>query len=414
MYDYIIIGGGIAGLYINALLANTKKYKTLLIEKNNYLGGRAFESKFHDKYIKHGAGIAALHNKNLLNLLNKLKIKYKMIDADTNLLFKTKFDMKKATKKIIKVYRDEKKNENDDIYKLNVKQFIIKYFSEKFFYEYDKQAEYKDYMKTNIDYYVRHYPIKDNIPEPYILIELKWIDLINKLYKIISYHKQEILLNYEVKYIKYNKLNDSYIINDKYETKNIIFATTLNCLQMILNKSTLNKSTINVNIDYHKYLGTIPFVKIYTYHKNEHNLQNNIDVDDYNITDNKLSKIVIINKNILVLSYSDNNNAKYWYNLYNTNKEKLIDKLTELCKNSTGQFIEIDDIKFIYWEEGVHYFKPCHYNNFNKYIDKLAHPCDNIYVIGEMISYKQGWVEGAIESANRIFKEIKYMIIIYV
>jgi hypothetical protein len=410
MYDYIIIGGGISGLYMNSLLVctnslpvctNSKKYKTLLLEKNNYLGGRALETKFHNEYIKHGAGIASLHNTQLLSLLKKLKIKYQILDADTNLLFTTKFDMKKATKKIIKIYKIEKKKKNEDIYAINVKQFIEKYISKKFFNEYDKQTEYKDYMKTNMDYYINHYPIKDNIPEPYILIALKWKDLIDKLYKIIKYHNQDIKLNYNVEYITYDKVNECYMIDNKYCTKKIIFATTLNGIQGILNNSTL------LNINYNKYLGSVSFVKIYTYHKNGHNLKNNIDIDDYNITDNKLSKIIIINKNMLVLTYSDNGNAHYWYNLYNTDKEKLIDKLKELCKKSTGQDIEIDDIKFIYWNEGVHYFKPRNYNNFDKYINSLAHPCDNIYVIGEMLSYKQGWVEGAIESANRIYKIIK-------
>jgi len=117
----------------------------------------------------------------------------------------------------------------------------------------------------------------------------------------------------------------------------------------------------------------------------------------------------------LILSYSDNGDARYWYKLYNDNKKKLIDKLQQLCKQSTGQSIDIDDIKFIYWEEGVHYFKPYNFAKFSKFINKLAHLCDNIYVIGEMLSYKQGWVEGCIESANRIYKKIKkYNIIIYV
>ena len=400
MYDYIIIGGGISGLYMNYLLKNKK---TLLLEKNSYLGGRAIEEKFHNTTIKLGAGIGALHNKHLLNLLKKLKIKYKMYNSDTNLLFNTKFNMKKATRKIIKIYKNEKKKNNNDIYTLNVKQFIIKYISEKFFINYNKQTEYKDYIKSNINYYIKYYPIKDNIPEPYILVQIKWTDLINKLYKNIIHHKKEILLNYQVEYIKYDNANNLYIINDKYITKNIIFATTLNCLQTILNKSSLN-----FNINYHNYIGNIPFVKIFTYHKNGHNLQNNID--DYNLTDNKLSKIVIINKNVLVLSYSDNANARYWYKLYNDDKVKLIDKLKQLCKQSTGQFIDIDDIKFIYWEEGVHYFKPYNFTKFtkfSKFINKLANPRDNLYVIGEMLSYKQGWVEGCIESTNRIYKKIK-------
>ena len=41
MYDIIISGGGISGLYCAyKLLLNNPYYKILLIEKNNYLGGR--------------------------------------------------------------------------------------------------------------------------------------------------------------------------------------------------------------------------------------------------------------------------------------------------------------------------------------------------------------------------------------
>ena len=395
MYDYVIIGGGIAGIYINSLLS--KKYKTLLLEKNNHLGGRVFEMNFHGTHIKLGAGIAALHNKNLLKLLNKLKIKYRISKANVNLLFKTNFDMKKATKEIVKKFNILKKNNNKDIYSLNVKQFIKKYFGKKFFYEYDKQVEYKDYLKTYIGYYIQYYPIKDNIPEPYKLISLKWGDLVNKLCNIIKQNKQKIKLNYIEK-------KQYYLINNKYKTKNIIFALTINSFQKIINNSNI------LNINYKKYIDSIPFIKIYTYHKNGHNLENNINVADYNITDNKLSKIVIINKNILIISYCDNQNALYWYKLINNNKlidnSKLINKLKELFKKSTQQDIEIDDIEFVYWNEGVHYYKPIHNNKLQDIINKLSHPVKNIYVCGEMLSYKQGWVEGAIESANRIYKLI--------
>ena len=62
----------------------------------------------------------------------------------------------------------------------------------------------------------------------------------------------------------------------------------------------------------------------------------------------------------------------------------------------------IDDIIIAFWDDGVHYYKPT--KNLDKTINQLSHPEKNIYVVGEMISYKQGWVEGCIESVNRIFK----------
>lgn len=403
MYDYIIIGGGIAGLYMNVLLAQTKKYKTLLVEKNNYLGGRAIETKFHNEYIKLGAGIAAPHNKNLLSVLDKLKIKYNTYPATINLLFDTTFDMKNAIKKIIKKYKTLKKENNDDIHNLNVEQFIRKYFGDKFFIEYNKIAEYKDYLKSDLEYYIKYYPINDHNPSPYKLISLTWTDLTNKLENIIKKYNQKIKLNFTVNTIKLNKNNEyknneyKFIINNKYKTKNIIFAITINNLQNIIDKSNI------IDIKYNKYIGSVPFLRIYTYHKNGHKL----NIPRYNIIDNAIEKIIVISDKILMISYSDNNYAEFWYKLYNTDKDKLLDKLKELFTKATKQNIEIDDIEFVYWKEGIHYYYPQKNIKLKNIISNLSNPCDNIYVIGEMLSYKQGWVEGSIESVNRIYKVIK-------
>ena len=394
MYDYIIIGGGIAGLYMNTKLL--PKYKTLLVEKNNYLGGRAVQTKFHGENIKLGAGIAAPDNKYLLKLLDRYNINYNIYDAKINLQFNTTFNMDEAIKKIIKKYKQIKKEKNNDIYKLDVEHFIKKYFSNNFFNEYNKIAEYKDYLKSDLTYYIKYYPINDHNPTPYKLISLQWTDLIYNLYKYIQQNNGHIKLNTIVNNIIYDKNNKYFIINNKYTTKNIIFAITLNSLNNIIRQTKL------LNINYNKFIGTIPFLRIYTYHKNKHN----INIDRYSIVDNKLEKIIIINDKILMISYSDNDNALYWYKLYNENKEKLIDKLTELCKKTIGQDITIDDIKFVYWNEGIHYFTPTKKNTLKNIINKLSNPNDNIYVIGEMLSYRQGWVEGALESVERVYKKL--------
>jgi monoamine oxidase len=46
---------------------------------------------------------------------------------------------------------------------------------------------------------------------------------------------------------------------------------------------------------------------------------------------------------------------------------------------------------------GTHYYKP----GIEKY-NSLSNPEPNIYVVGEMVSKKQGWVEGALESVETI------------
>ena len=59
------------------------------------------------------------------------------------------------------------------------------------------------------------------------------------------------------------------------------------------------------------------------------------------------------------------------------------------------------DIVIAFWDEGVHYYKPT--KDIHKTIKTLAKPAKNVYVVGEIVSYKQGWVEGAIQSVNDFY-----------
>ena len=177
-------------------------------------------------------------------------------------------------------------------------------------------------------------------------------------------------------------------------------------------------------------------MRIYTYHNNGHNL--NKFIEKYNIVDNELEKIIIMNENILMFSYSDNKNAEYLNKLYllnglkniekdkrvlngigvktpinhlmdTQNKKNFEDLLIKLLKNiiKIDFDIKIDDIRIAYWKEGIHYFKPQKDIKLKNLVKNLSQPHDNFYVCGEMLSFKQGWVEGCIESVNRLITLIK-------
>ena len=100
--------------------------------------------------------------------------------------------------------------------------------------------------------------------------------------------------------------------NKIYNCKKVIFATTLKPLI----KLTKNISTIN----YSKYIGTVPFIRIYCYYKKGY-----IDnLSHYTIVDSKLQKVIKINDNILMASYSDSANALYWGKIKQQSKDKQI------------------------------------------------------------------------------------------
>jgi len=390
MYDYIIIGGGIAGLYMNLLL--TKNNKTLLLEKEDYFGGRAIQDKFHGVTIKAGAGIGALHNKNLLQLLKILKIKYDIVKSKVS-LFDKHINLKHMITQIKNKYKTIYNKENKG-YDITVKDFIIKYFDNDFFTLYSTYTEFTDYFDSSIESYIKYYPITDHIPSTYTALYIDWSELINKLILYITKYNT-IRKNYTVTNIYYDNDKKIYIINNNLYTKNIIFAVTINSLSNILKQSKILK------INYNNYIGYIPFIRIYTYHNNGHNL----NIDRYSIINSKLHKIVIISDKILMISYSDNNNALYWKKYLNK-QNILINKIKKEIKKIFDTEIIIDDIKIIFWDNGIHYYKP-NGLSVKDVIRKLSNPRDNMYVIGEMLSKKQGWIEGAIWSCNDIHKIIK-------
>ena len=100
IYDYIVIGGGVAGLYANYKLAKKSK-SGLLLEKESDLGGRLLEVMFHGYLIKLGAGIMADHNTNLLKLLKELGLKYSTFKSETTTLLEP-YDMESAINQIKK------------------------------------------------------------------------------------------------------------------------------------------------------------------------------------------------------------------------------------------------------------------------------------------------------------------------
>ena len=103
MYDFVIVGAGIAGLNMARLLLEQKKYNICIIEKSNRIGGlidtkhlsiftcknkplknKNKTCKKSSKKIKYEAGAAVVysHQKNMCNLLSKYNIKTRCLPAD--------------------------------------------------------------------------------------------------------------------------------------------------------------------------------------------------------------------------------------------------------------------------------------------------------------------------------------------
>ncbi len=87
IFDVIIIGGGISGLYCAYLLKVSKVSKSLMIlEKENYVGGRIKTLKYKNKLLDVGAQYIS---ENVIKLLQRKRfpIKFKIIREPSTVLF---------------------------------------------------------------------------------------------------------------------------------------------------------------------------------------------------------------------------------------------------------------------------------------------------------------------------------------
>jgi hypothetical protein len=91
IYDYIIVGAGIGGLYA---AYNIKKIypdkKFLILEENSkkYIGGHIREDKFANHLVTTGAGVGRKHkDKFLIKLLKELDINYNEFLVDPKYSF---------------------------------------------------------------------------------------------------------------------------------------------------------------------------------------------------------------------------------------------------------------------------------------------------------------------------------------
>jgi len=303
IYDVIIIGGGISGLYsfykIKQLYKN--KCKCLLLEKDNRLGGRAGNYNFHGSQIAIGAGILRKNkDKLLINLCKKLKVPLNEFIVNINYdKIKSKIPIINIIKTINKLKSSMKTLSGKKRRNFTFKQYFMSIFGKKYYDNFKKTLGYTDYENEDMEEVINHYGMDDNV-SGWKGYGLSWSLLVEKLCQCIG--KKNIKMNTSVEKIKLEN-NDIYKIttnNKTYYAKKIIIGTTIDTIKKLV------KSNIYNNI------GGQPFLRIYgIFEKKCIPILKN-EVNSTTIVNSPLYKIIPINpdKGIYMIVYSDNKGAK--------------------------------------------------------------------------------------------------------
>ena len=407
MYDYVIVGGGISGLYMYMNLLQ-KTSNICLIEKNDYFGGRIKQcnDKISGKNISFPEGAARFNNnhKKVIKLLKQFNLfdsqKTPNVSSDIDFIdteneFSNKFNGENGFKyinKILEKYHKYDKQELQNMTFQELAQKILKKTELEFML---KSSGYTGQLKNMNSYDAIHLFDKG------IRIDMKYYvgvfqGLIDNLLLYLNKHNANLRLKVNViDIINKDDIYDIHIKDKIIHSKNVICCAPkfslikFSCMSPI--KELLEKSVT-----------CKPLCRVYAvFDDNDIWFEN---LKKKFVVNNQLRYIIPIDvkKGLIMISYTDDIYTKYW-NKMNNNQEKLKKSVVKLVNKTFD--IQINEPRKVYvchWDCGVAYW--------NKKVDSISvsnqitNPIDNLFICGENYSRTQSWVEGALESCDRCLK----------
>jgi hypothetical protein len=398
IYDIIIIGSGMGGLYTAYNIKKMSPNTTFLIlekYKKQWIGGRTSNEIFYGTEIVTGAGIGRLKKDKLLHsLLDELDLK---IPEFTNTPHYSKLITHLDIKKVMRHLKEEYKK-----YKgppLTFKTFAKNILGEKTYKQFLITVGYTDYEKEDAYETLYSYGMEDNV-SPLKAFHVPWRKMVMKLYSKIGESHFKFSNNVS-KITKIGNVPCHFLVETengiKYTCNKVVVATTITGIRKLLPNPIYND------------IEGQPFLRLYgKFSKKSISIMKEY-VKGYTCLPGPLQKIIPMNPDagVYMIAYSDNNNAlALKNNLKNTEENRnLYCELLEKSLGMPNDSLHLVAIKDFYWPIGTHYYKPLNqklYNDRDEFIDIAQHPENGILVVGEVVSRNQGWTEGALESVKAV------------
>lgn len=404
VYDFVIVGSGIAGLYsAYKILQISPNSSILILEKNKkaWLGGRTSNIDFYGANIVTGAGIGRQKKDRLLiRLLDDLQIPHRKYNVVKNYgPGVIAVDVNKIMNYLKTMY-----NKEPSLYKgRTFRDFAINILGESVYQNFVISTGYTDYENADIHDVLYYYDMDDNSSK-LEAFSVPWKKLIDDIIKWLLYYNVTIKSSTNV--TKLNRIDDckeicGFIVScengEKYKCRKIVIATTI---------SSIHKLFPEHEFPIYKQIHGQPFLRLYGKFSGKSALLMKNNIKTYTIVSGPSYKIIPIDikRNVYMIVYNDNSGSVFLKNhLRNTaTNRKLFARLLEKSLGLPFDSLHLDAIIDFYWPIGTHYYGPLssEYKNRPDFIKKAQHPINGVVVVGEAVALHQGWVEGALDSVE--------------
>lgn len=399
MKSIVVVGGGISSLYLSYLLLKTKKYKIYLYEKNNSFGGRIKTEYNKDGNVLYETGPWRFHSSHtcLIKLLDEFQLDYRPI-------------------KIPISYKGFKKNIS------YLDNYTIKPTTE--LTEYQYRAIEKDILHTNLEEWktgyhgifnrantTNTYSIPNNDENHFFIVKEGFSKLVEILVEKLKEDKNCILstntmvtdifkdnINYKIIYKE--RENEKWIKKKRDKIHYLILGIPPS------NMKQLKTFRLTENISMVK---SLPLCHIMG------KVSNGIKKygDFKYICNSPISQVIssLYSNHWIQISYSAGRMAELFQNL----SIQSLSSMKNYIKTEFYKFfpknIEVKEIRKYFWRNAVHYWLPNIKTTEEDFMFRsiFPHPkkYPNLFWIGESISKKQGWIEGALETSLYCYKLVE-------
>jgi hypothetical protein len=342
MYDVIIVGAGMAGLFTAYQIKKRRpSWSILLLEKKGKIGGRADTEMFYGTPIAIGAGIGRLKKDRLLaKWMRELGFPIHTFTSEHHSLVTKGIDVEATMHQLKQVYKENPRHET-------FATFARRGLGNGDYQRFISSTGFTDYQQEDAYETLYEYGMEDNLGK-WKAFSVPWHELGEAAYTSIG--RTQFAFRKPVTRI--HRTDGGYIVdtpNRSYPTRKVVVATTIDTLRKLFPIFSL----------YDQIEGQ-PFLRVYgKFDKASVEILQKV-IKGMTYVDFPVQKIIPMNveKGVYMIVYNDNQSAiELKGRVENTPANcRFYERLLEKVLQVSG--LHLIDICAFYWEIGTHYYKP--------------------------------------------------------